>query len=172
MKVSYYPSDDNEMWTDEVEKILPYCDGVGVDIGCGGRSPVEGQVRVDLDKDCQPDHIADAGKLPFTTSKFDYLTASHCLEHLKNQRTALKEWVRVVKPGGYILIIVPDREWTANRGCGLQEPCGKMLMMHKQEYNLAEFLDVLSENQDLGYRILDSGIARDEWSNYAVLRKK
>ncbi len=41
---------------------------------------------------------------------YDFLHASHCLEHLRNIRIALKNWSRVVKPGGYLIITVPDED--------------------------------------------------------------
>lgn len=39
---------------------------------------------------------------------FDYLIAAHVLEHIDDPISALKNWVRVVKPGGHIIIAVPD----------------------------------------------------------------
>lgn len=43
-------------------------------------------------------------------AKFDAVTASHCLEHMVDVPTALKNWSRVLKEGGYMLIYVPS--WT------------------------------------------------------------
>jgi SAM-dependent methyltransferase len=42
--------------------------------------------------------------------KFDAVVSSHCLEHMVDVRTALKNWSRVLKEGGYMLIYVPS--WT------------------------------------------------------------
>jgi len=39
---------------------------------------------------------------------YDFLYSSHCLEHLKDVPTALRHWARVVRPGGYLYIVVPD----------------------------------------------------------------
>jgi predicted SAM-dependent methyltransferase len=41
---------------------------------------------------------------------YDFLHASHCLEHLNNPYRALNNWQRVVKPGGYLIITVPDED--------------------------------------------------------------
>ena len=41
-------------------------------------------------------------------SEFDFLHSSHCLEHLSNPRAALVNWLRVVKPGGFVVCTVPD----------------------------------------------------------------
>lgn len=39
---------------------------------------------------------------------FDYLIAAHVLEHIDDPILALKNWIRVVKPGGHVVIAVPD----------------------------------------------------------------
>lgn len=43
---------------------------------------------------------------------YDFLLASHVIEHLANPIKAVKEWSRIVKPGGSLLIIAPDPEKT------------------------------------------------------------
>jgi SAM-dependent methyltransferase len=57
--------------------------------------------------------IAEAGRLSgVPDDAYDAVLASHVLEHLANPLGALAEWRRVVRPGGHILLIVPDREGT------------------------------------------------------------
>jgi SAM-dependent methyltransferase len=41
---------------------------------------------------------------------FDFVHSSHCLEHMQDVRVALGNWVRIVKPGGYLIITVPDED--------------------------------------------------------------
>lgn len=41
---------------------------------------------------------------------FDFLYSSHCLEHLRNPREALQNWLRVIRPGGHLVINVPDED--------------------------------------------------------------
>lgn len=52
-------------------------------------------------------HLGDAQKLPFQNNSFDIVTAFDTLEHVKNDQLALKEFYRVLRPGGFILITVP-----------------------------------------------------------------
>ena len=42
--------------------------------------------------------------------KFDFVHSSHCLEHLYDPREGLRNWFRVLRPGGYLVIIVPDED--------------------------------------------------------------
>ncbi len=47
--------------------------------------------------------------------RYDFLLSSHNLEHVSNPVKALKEWIRVVKPGGAIIILLPDYRRTFDR---------------------------------------------------------
>lgn len=57
------------------------------------------------------DYVGDATRgLPFEDNSFDLLYASHILEHVAWYKTdeVLREWVRVLKPGGSLEIWVPN----------------------------------------------------------------
>jgi SAM-dependent methyltransferase len=41
---------------------------------------------------------------------FDFLFSSHCLEHTRDAEEALANWIRVVRPGGHLIISVPDED--------------------------------------------------------------
>jgi SAM-dependent methyltransferase len=41
---------------------------------------------------------------------FDFVHSSHCLEHLHDAAEGLKNWLRVVKPGGYVIVMIPDED--------------------------------------------------------------
>ncbi len=41
---------------------------------------------------------------------FDFVHSSHCLEHLHDPLEALRNWLRVVKPAGYVIFTVPDED--------------------------------------------------------------
>jgi len=61
----------------------------------------------------EPDILDDGATLgSVADASFDYLVAAHMLEHVDNPIAALKNWTRVVKKGGYLLIIVPDMRFT------------------------------------------------------------
>lgn len=54
----------------------------------------------------------NAIKLPYADGSVDEVYASHVLEHIHHSRTndTLREWVRVLRPGGRISVAVPDIE--------------------------------------------------------------
>lgn len=41
---------------------------------------------------------------------FDFVFSSHCLEHVRDPHEALRNWIRVVKPRGHIIVNVPDED--------------------------------------------------------------
>lgn len=61
------------------------------------------------------DFLADACYLPLPDDTLDYLCSSHVLEHLPNPLGALYEWHRVLKPGGWLYLVVPDKRFTFDR---------------------------------------------------------
>jgi SAM-dependent methyltransferase len=54
-----------------------------------------------------PVPVADARGLPFADEKFDLVIATDVIEHVDDDRKALGEIARVLKPGGTALITVP-----------------------------------------------------------------
>lgn len=83
--------------------LLPYLLGSGLDIGSGD-DPITPQVHQwDL-----PD--GDAQTLLGLIEQFDFVFSSHCLEHLLDPFEAVRRWWELVKPYGYLIIIVPDED--------------------------------------------------------------
>ena len=53
--------------------------------------------------------IAEADAIPLPASSQDYVFSSHVIEHLVNPIAAIKEWYRLVKDKGYIVLVIPNR---------------------------------------------------------------
>jgi hypothetical protein len=49
----------------------------------------------------------DIHKMPFDDNKFDVILCNHVLEHVSNDIQALRELKRVLKPGGWAILLVP-----------------------------------------------------------------
>jgi SAM-dependent methyltransferase len=90
-----------------------YFVGCGIDVGGGNDSlalfielfPLMKNVFV-YDK-----AQGDAQKLDnVDNAAFDFLFSSHCLEHVYDPAEALGNWIRVVRPGGHLVICVPDED--------------------------------------------------------------
>lgn len=53
----------------------------------------------------------DGLKLPFKDQSYDIVVAFDVLEHIEDQDAALKEWRRVIKDTGSIILTVPAYQW-------------------------------------------------------------
>jgi SAM-dependent methyltransferase len=60
---------------------------------------------------CQNVQKASVLELPFPDRSFDLVTAVDVLEHTVDDREAVREWARVLKPGGRLVIFVPAHQW-------------------------------------------------------------
>lgn len=43
------------------------------------------------------------------TENYDFVFASHTLEHIANPLKALFEWIRIIKDGGHIILVLPEK---------------------------------------------------------------
>jgi hypothetical protein len=95
-------------------------------VGCGPkrieklhetfRSAEWQEVRVDIDARVQPDIVASITAMPQVASaSVDAVWSSHNLEHLYAHEVprALAEFLRVLKPGGFVLVTMPDMQRVA-----------------------------------------------------------
>lgn len=64
---------------------------------------------IDLLEDRPVDAWADLTALPFADDAFDLVVCSHVLEHVPDDRAAMRELARVTAPGGLVLVFVPHR---------------------------------------------------------------
>jgi SAM-dependent methyltransferase len=89
------------------------------DVGCGiGHSyrllePRE-TVGVDVDTDALAGQeratvVSDMRRLPFADDEFDGAIAVHSIEHVPDPEPALAEMSRVVRPGGIVVLVTPNR---------------------------------------------------------------
>lgn len=82
-----------------------------------GSDKREGYINVDSNKQFKPDKIGDVRKLSFKDNYADEILARDILEHIpisECQKTLL-EWKRILKPGGKLIIQVPNLD-TISRG--------------------------------------------------------
>jgi predicted SAM-dependent methyltransferase len=68
---------------------------------------------VDIDRIPEIDFVtAQLRAESFGDMRFDYVIASHVIEHVPDMLGWLRELLRVLKPGGRIVLAVPDRRYT------------------------------------------------------------
>ena len=63
--------------------------------------------------------VAHAERLPFSGGSFDGVLLNEVLEHVEDERAALNEIHRVLRPGGYLALFSPNR-WFPFEGHGIR----------------------------------------------------
>lgn len=125
-QVNAVPTPFDNNWTEDSEgefvRKLVVGDRV-LELGCGARKTVPHAIGVDRvpADDVIPgvapglkskaDITANAaGPLPLEADSFDTVIARHILEHIVDDVNAVREWGRVLKHGGRLIIAVPNHE--------------------------------------------------------------
>jgi ubiquinone/menaquinone biosynthesis C-methylase UbiE len=98
--------------------VIDFCIGDGCDIGFGGDKVKKencmgidyaypyantGSDKVDIACDVMNEPI------PVADNTFDYVYSSHLIEDFKNTAKALKEFIRILKSGGNLILVFPDQ---------------------------------------------------------------
>lgn len=55
--------------------------------------------------------VASATSLPFATGSVDFVVSSECVEHTHDPRQAIREMLRVLRPGGTLFLTTPNLPW-------------------------------------------------------------
>ncbi len=84
-----------------------------LNLGCGDFI-MNGFVNIDVYDGEGVDLVCNVLKLPYKDNSIDEIYAGHVIEHLTMEEAGkgLKEWLRVLKPGCHIGIVVPEKNLT------------------------------------------------------------
>jgi glycosyltransferase involved in cell wall biosynthesis/SAM-dependent methyltransferase len=140
--------------------IAKYLSGSAVlDIGYRGYEPdvvpiVPQAVGVDLD---YPGY--DGKTLPFADNSQDTVFSSHCLEHAQDCEAAIKDWFRVLKVDGYLVLAVPHKYLYERR----HRPPSRWNIDHRRFFTPATLLlrieSALEPNSYRVRRLIDNDFA-------------
>lgn len=93
--------------------ISRYFVGDGLDVGCGS-DPVSLYAELfPAMKSLRPWDLPDGDAQVLAgvpDAAFDFVHSSHCLEHMHDPVLALQTWFRVLRPGGHLVVLVPDED--------------------------------------------------------------
>lgn len=81
-----------------------------------GHNPRPGYKHLEINKDCpEVDYVGTMESIPCEDNTFDEVLSIHSIEHVSivTAKKALREWLRVLKPGGFAHIDTPNFERTA-----------------------------------------------------------
>lgn len=107
-----------------------------------------------------PDIIDEGNELStIADNTFDYLIAAHVLEHIEDPISALKNWLRVIKRGGHLLVAVPDKRY-----CGEEERPLTSVEHFMRDYEEGHHVSAEEHYRDFGANMKGySGTTLDEY---------
>ena len=84
-------------------------EGLRLNLGCG-RYPKRKFINIDIQPSVSPDVVADVLSLHYEKNSIEEIYCGHLLEHFNFEEglLAISHWVDILKPGGSIMITVPD----------------------------------------------------------------
>jgi SAM-dependent methyltransferase len=101
---------------DAMQTAAPHANGRLLDVGCGGK-PWEGTFagrvteHVGLEREgaraARADLLYDGDRMPFDDGAFDTVLSNQVLEHVPDPRDLWADMVRVLAPGGRLIVTVP-----------------------------------------------------------------
>jgi ubiquinone/menaquinone biosynthesis C-methylase UbiE len=109
------------LYRDMIDELVE--DKVVLDIGCGHGDLLEEAFKkakdtygidpdikaIERNKFIKHLQVADAENLPFQDNFFDIVTMAWVVEHLEHPEVVLKEINRVLKPGGFVCFLTPNK---------------------------------------------------------------
>src|SRR5689334_12083952 len=85
-----------------------YFVGQGIDVGAGPDSLAQYQEQFPGMRGCRAWDLADGDAQVLASVEdgaFDFVHSSHCLKHMRDPDEALHHWLRVLKPGGHLVVL-------------------------------------------------------------------
>ena len=171
------------VWSPDIEEgseskkikyeIVQYTRGKVLDLGCGPWKTYPHFIGVDTHEEWvgdpwDSDITADCTKLHlFASNSMEAVFSSHLLEHVKHPLKVLKEWWRVVKLEGYLILYLPHKDFYPKRG-----EIGYNLD-HEQDFlpnDIIEYMEEVGTGWDLVRN--EERNEDDEYSFFQVYRKK
>lgn len=171
------------------DRLAPFVYGHGLDLGCGGWKL---KVKTTREHSCigvdggysefacnEADVIADVSNLSmFQDESFDYVYSSHTLEDLHYPEAVLREWWRLIKVGGNLILYLPltktiakelGREDWDSFYPNLGEPGANVY--HKQDFHPQEIRGYVSKIGSAEVLADEIRGDKDEYSFLQVYRK-
>jgi SAM-dependent methyltransferase len=119
------------------------------------RAPKLRYLAVDLTSPLA-DVLADVTNLPMEDESFDMVLCIHVLEHVLDDRAAIREIHRVLKPGGLAVLQVPPSAYEVT----LEDP--NLTTPEERERVFGQFDHVRICGADYGGRLLEAGFEVEE----------
>ncbi|MBN2274397.1 MAG: methyltransferase domain-containing protein [Bacteroidales bacterium] len=94
----------------------------------------EGYSTTDYDRNAHTDKHYDITDVPEKDGCFDLIICFHVLEHIPDDRKAIRELYRILKPGGTVLIQTPFKEGDIYENNNISDPAGRLQHFGQEDH--------------------------------------
>lgn len=137
----------------------------GLDVGCGRRKSHEFAIGVDLDRGyvkpgefyIKPEVVCNGDDLIFKNNSINWITSAHTIEHFTDCVKVLNEWLRVLKFGGIISLIIPDGRYCTTP-------------LHKHDFTPDRFREEVVDKL-INIKVMAYNTYHNNWSFNCVIKK-
>lgn len=99
---------------------------------------------------------ADLTRIPFSDDHFDAIVCNHVLEHIPNDRRAMLELYRVLKPGGWAALLVPMTDSLTDEDPAA-DPKERTRRFGQEDHVRLYGRDYLDRLREAGFRVTEYG---------------
>lgn len=152
--------------------VIPYTRGMCLDLGCGPQKCWPYMIGIDQVQTGDANLVRSIADLSiFADNSVDAVFSSHALEDIEDTRATLAEWFRVVRPGGNLVLYLPDADLYPNIGTEGANPA------HKHDFRQGDIhahMLAVARVTGQGWDMLEDERRGDgaEYSFYQVYQKR
>ncbi|WP_242117938.1 class I SAM-dependent methyltransferase [Aestuariivivens sediminicola] len=107
-------------------------------------------------------HKVDITNIPFENNSFDFILCSHVLEHVPNDKLAMKELNRVLRNDGFGIFMVPidyNRLHTYEDQ-SITTPEGRLRAYNQSDHVRVYGLDYVQRLEDSGFEVIQDNYVK------------
>lgn len=150
-------------------RVAGFLYGRGLDIGCGPKKIVETAIGIDAagsEANLKLDLFEPDALRCFASDTMDYVFSSHCLEDMIDWQGSLREWWRLIRYGGHLVLYGPDPDYYPRVGTAGANP------NHKHDLYASEVWDYLKGLGDAKLIHMSRHNETNEYSWQLIVKKR
>ena len=95
----------------------------------------------------------DITEIDYADETFDVIYCSHVLEHVPDDRRAIREFHRVLKPNGWIVLLVPITADKTFEDPSITKPCDRLKLFGKEDHVRRYGPDFIERLREQGFKV-------------------
>ena len=95
----------------------------------------------------------DIAAIPFADETYDTIYCSHVLEHVPDDRKAIREFYRILKPSGWLLLVVPVNVDKTIEDASITDPQKRLELFGQDDHVRKYGPDIIARIRESGFHV-------------------